>query len=99
MLSSADGTTFPQWIAPAQWVPPTGTPDSNCASDLTLIYNIRGETTASAPMRVALVGWDAAPGSSLKATKPTLKTATVRAEYVSPNYGRMRLEVGIRREF
>jgi hypothetical protein len=99
VLSSADGTTFPQWIAPAHWIPPGGTPDSNCANNLTLIYNTRGEASASAPMRVALVGWVPAPGGSLKGTKSTPKLATVVAEYVSPDNGMMRLEVGIRREF
>jgi hypothetical protein len=99
VLSSADGTTFPQWVAPAKWVPPVGTPDSNCLDNLSLIYNTRGEAPASAPMRVALVGWVSAPGSSLKGTKPTPKVGTVMAEYISPDNGMMRLVVGIRREF
>ena len=103
VLSSADGTAFPQWIAPAQWAPlllsPPLSPDSNCKDNLTLIYNTRGETTASAPMRVALVGWRPTSGGSLKGTKPTPKLATVMAEYVSPQNGMMRMVVGIRREF
>ncbi|MEI6260659.1 MAG: hypothetical protein WCR46_12215 [Deltaproteobacteria bacterium] len=97
VLWSADGTTFPQWIAPAQWVPPVGTPDFNCANDLTLIYNSRGEAQTNAPMRVALLGWWPARGYTLKGPRP--RDATVMAEYVSPNFGMMRLEIGIRRKF
>jgi hypothetical protein len=75
-----------------QWVQP------ECATDMNLIDTIRGENSDS-PLRVALVGWEAAPGASLKGTKATRKRGAIMAEYVSPDYGLMRLEVGIEREF
>jgi len=96
VLSSTDGTTFPQWIEPTQLVPLVGTTDSNCANNLRLISIIRGE--ANNLIRVTLVGWEP-DGGTLDPTKPSSKKATVRAEYVSPKYGMMRLELGIRREF
>ena len=78
-------TAFPQWIQP------------DVATDLTTIANVRRET--GSPLRAALVGWVSAPGSSLKGTKATRKQAKVMAEYVSPDYGMARIELGIEREF
>jgi hypothetical protein len=78
-------TTYPQWVEPF------------CATELTLIDDVRDET--GSPLRATVVGWVSAPGSSLKLTKATRKRARVLAEYVSPNYGMSRLELGIEREF
>jgi hypothetical protein len=86
VLDSANGTTFPQYIEP------------DLSTEMTLIDDVRGEA-GEAPLRVALVGWDSAPGSSLKGTKATRKRARVMAEYMSEDFGMTRLELGIEREF
>ncbi len=78
-------TTFPQWIAP------------DCATSLKLINDIRGNPNNT--LRVCLVGWEPVTGGSLKGSKASPKRGYIMAEYVSPDYGMMRLEVGIQRSF
>ncbi len=85
VMTDPDATGFPQWIEP------------DIASEMDLIDDIRGDTNA--PLRVALVGWESAPGSSLKGSKTTRKRGRVLAEYMSDDFGLMRLELGIEREF
>jgi type II secretory pathway pseudopilin PulG len=80
-----DPTTFPQYIEP------------ELTTDMTLIEDVRGDT--GAPLRIALVGWESAPGSSLRSTMPTRKRARVMAEYMSEDFGMTRLELGIEREY
>lgn len=95
-IFTGDGTAFPQYTWPGDDFFAENTIASP-SGDLTIIDN-RGEADDT-PLRMALVGWDAAPGSSLKATTATRKKARILAEYVSPNYGMMRLEIGLERAF
>jgi hypothetical protein len=85
VLSDPNSSGFPQWIEPT------------LSTEMDLIDDVRKDTNA--PLRVALVGWESAPGSSLKGTKATRKRARVLAEYMSDDYGMTRLELGIEREF
>jgi hypothetical protein len=95
-LFTGDGTAFPQYTWPGDDFFAENTTASP-SGDLTIL-DIRGEA-GDTPLRMALVGWDAAPGSSLKVTAATRKKARVLAEYVSPNYGLMRLEIGLERAY
>lgn len=79
--------------ADANWMVPNSVLNDNLS-----LINTRGEK-GNNPLRVALVGWDAAPGSSLKYTGATRKKGRILAEYVSPDNGLVRLEVGIERKF
>lgn len=59
-----------------------------------------GNAEAASPIRYAMVGWNSAPGSSLKTTSGiNRRTAELLAEYVSPNFGVTRLTVGLERNF
>jgi hypothetical protein len=78
---------------------------SNNNTNSMSMLNIRGEEGAG-NLRVAVVGWEGAPGASLKATGPTRKAGRVLAEYVSAdaggnsnNYGMLRMEIGVERVF
>lgn len=60
-----------------------------------------GDSAANSPIRYALVGWSPAPGSSIKTTGnvPLKRTAEILTEYLSENFGVMRLSVGLVRYF
>lgn len=60
-----------------------------------------GDGVASSPIRYALVGWDAAQGSSIVTTGnvPIKRTAEILAEYLSDNFGVIRMTVGLVRYF
>jgi hypothetical protein len=77
---------FPQYIVP------------ELLNDITLL-NTRGEAGGS--LRVAMVGWEPAKSGlwSLKVTSKPRRAARIMAEYVSPDYGVARLEMGIERQF
>jgi len=99
-------TNWPPYVVPGQAFfgdprPAFGGPEkpspSKALTDPKGILNIRGE--AADTLRMAVVGWESAPLSSKKITHATRRRAWVRAEYVSPNYGMTRLEVGIERSF
>jgi len=60
-----------------------------------------GDGAAASPIRYALVGWEAAQGSSI-VTGPNIplkRTAEILTEYLSPNFGVTRLTVGMVRYF
>ena len=78
---------------------------SNNNTNSMSMLNIRGEEGAS-NLRVAVVGWDSAPGASLKGTKATRKAGRVLAEYISTDgggndngFGMLRMEIGVERVF
>jgi hypothetical protein len=60
-----------------------------------------GNSAADSPIRYALVGWSPAPGSSIKTTGnvPLKRTAEILTEYLSEDFGVMRLSVGLVRYF
>ncbi|MCU0597646.1 MAG: pilus assembly PilX N-terminal domain-containing protein [Desulfobacterales bacterium] len=68
-----------------------------------IILSQRGElnddSPAGAPLRYTLIGWEAADGCSLKTTTPVRRKGRLLAEYVSENYGILRLEIGLERKF
>lgn len=64
----------------------------------------RGEWTVGgdpddSPVRYALLGWRAAPGSSLKLTVASRRAGEVLTEYVSDTHGVTRLAIGLERDF
>ncbi len=61
------------------------------------IINGRREAAAGR-LRYAFVGWDAAPGYSLKATQPTRRTGRILGEYVSDRYGVTRIQIGVEKK-
>lgn len=78
---------------------------SNNNTNSMSMLNIRGEEGAG-NLRIAVVGWDSAPGASLKATGPTRKAGRVLGEYVSTDgggnengFGMLRMEIGVERVF
>ncbi|MDO9264770.1 MAG: pilus assembly PilX N-terminal domain-containing protein [Desulfosalsimonadaceae bacterium] len=71
-----------------------------------MVINNRGEWAgdpANSPIRYALVGWEfVTEGESIVVNQPgapTLKRANLLVEYVSEDFGVMRLIVGIKKEF
>jgi hypothetical protein len=68
-----------------------------------MILSQRGElddgNLFAAPIRYTLIGWDTAPKCTLKATAPARRSGRLLAEYVSENYGILRLEIGLERKF
>lgn len=54
---------------------------------------------SNTPLRYALVGWEPAPGSTLKSTVPARRSGRLLAEYVSDKYGILRIEAGVERKF
>jgi hypothetical protein len=69
------------------------------------LLQTRGEA-ANGGLRMAIVGWTPAPGSSLKATGSSRKAGRVLAEYVSLDgggadngYGMLRIDIGVERIF
>ena len=87
---SADNSTVPEGVI-------NGTAMDN------MILSQRGElddgNLFAAPIRYALVGWDTAPKCTLRATTPARRSGRLLAEYVSENYGILRLEIGLERKF
>jgi hypothetical protein len=87
---SADNSTVPEGVI-------NGTAMDN------MILSQRGElddgNLFAAPIRYALIGWDTAPKCTLKATAPARRSGRLLAEYVSENYGILRLEIGLERKF
>ncbi len=73
-----------------------GTVGDGVGSDETMTS--RGEM-ADLPLRYAFLGWDTAPGYSLKATTPTRKSGTVLGEYVSNRYGITKVELGLEKRW
>jgi hypothetical protein len=81
-------------------------PESIINNDLTVIDN-RNEydgTLDNSPIRYALVGWDLITegGESIVENQPgalTVKKANILVEYLSQDYGVIRLIVGIKKEF
>jgi len=78
--------------AGVNWVVP-----NSIQNDGISIINTRGEKAVQ-PLRMAMVGWRGAKGSSLKATAPTRHAGKILAEYLSGN-GMVRMEVGIEKVF
>ncbi|MBA2880641.1 hypothetical protein HNR65_000959 [Desulfosalsimonas propionicica] len=69
------------------------------------ILNSRGEA-GNGNLRVAVVGWEAAPGASLSATDPVRRAGIILSEYVSfdgsgndNGFGILRMEIGVERVF
>ncbi len=58
----------------------------------------RGETAAN-PLRYYFVGWQTAPGNSLKVTSPRWRSGKVVAIYKSATYGSVTIAMGIRKKF
>ena len=58
----------------------------------------RGETAAT-PLRYYFAGWAPPAKNSLKATGPSWKTGKVVGSYSSGSYGRVRVEIGIKKKF
>ncbi len=53
-------------------------------------------------LQMALIGWEPAAstgGNGLKATGPVRRAGRILAEYMSPNHGMVRLEIGLERIF
>lgn len=79
-------------------------PDSILNGDIAVINN-RGEWDGdpdTCPVRYALVGWVfVSEGESIVVNQPTpiIKKADILVEYVSADYGVIRLIVGIKKEF
>lgn len=67
------------------------------SGDLTIL-DTRGETD-DIPLRMALVGWEVVQGAPIDVIGETRMKARILAEYVSPNYGLIRLEIGLERNF
>lgn len=65
------------------------------------VVNDRGEWSDAdnSPIRYAMVGWESVPGSSLKVTAATRRSAHILTEYVSDKFGLIRLDVGVERNF
>ena len=77
----------------------------NDNADSISILQTRGEDDTGS-LRIAVVGWESAPGASLKATGPTRKSGRILAEYISTDaggddngYGIIRMEIGVERVF
>ena len=68
-----------------------------------IILSQRGELyegdLSAVPIRYTVVGWEVAPGCTLKATKPSRRSGRILAEYVSDDCGLIRLEIGVERKF
>lgn len=60
-------------------------------------FNNRNEANAS--IRYAFVGWNVVTGYSEKIGKKTRKAGKLLAEYVSDDYGVMRIQLGFQRDF
>jgi hypothetical protein len=64
--------------------------------------NIRGET-ADQPLRMALVGWTMMKGENAESLKETnkglMRKGRLLAEYVSADYGMIRLDIGLKHKF
>jgi len=78
-------------------------PDINASSSIfpSAILTTRGEIDLDV-MQMALVGWQAASSggqTSLKATGPVRRSGRILAEYISPQNGMVRLEIGLERIF
>jgi hypothetical protein len=58
-----------------------------------------GSDLPGTPLRYTVIGWDPAPGCTLKATVPARRAGRLLAEYVSDQYGTLRLEIGLERKF
>ena len=94
-----DTDTDPIWEAPS-----TLRRDSGVGIRDVLIQRgdwTAGDSAATSPIRYALVGWEAAMGSSIKPTGnvPLKRTAEILVEYLSPDYGVTRMSVGLVRYF
>ena len=78
---------------------------SNNNTNSVSTLNTRGEE-GNGNLRIAIVGWEGAPGASLKSAGPTRKAGRIIAEYVSADgsddangYGMLRMEIGVERVF
>lgn len=94
-----DSVSEPIWEAPS-----TLRRDSGVGTRDVLIARgdwSSGDSAANSPIRYALVGWSPAPGSSIKTTGnvPLKRTAEILTEYLSEDFGVMRLSVGLVRYF
>jgi hypothetical protein len=57
------------------------------------------ENLSGASLRYTLIGWNTAHRCTLKATTSARRSGRLLAEYVSDNYGILRLEIGLERKF
>lgn len=95
-----DPATFPQYTWPGDdfFAGNTTPSPSGALTQLGGILNIRNEA-ADTPLRMALVGWIVADGAEMSVTTQNRWAGRILAEYVSPRYGMMRLEIGVERLF
>ena len=92
MLLNANNSVVPDMI------------QDDAAGNITILET-RGEDDLG-NLRIAVVGWEAAPGASLSATQPVRRAGRIIAEYASLDaggnnngYGMLRMEIGVERVF